>query len=112
MFEGLFQPTHLLVIFGIALLVFGPKKLPELGKGIGEGIRGGFKAAIKIDETTKGDDTSRDQYSMILIGKGPIVSWVENRFSCTCDPTESRNLPDPTNPSSLSALSPTLTAEC
>ena len=29
---------HLLVIFGIALLVFGPKKLPELGKGIGEGI--------------------------------------------------------------------------
>jgi sec-independent protein translocase protein TatA len=49
MFEGLFQPTHLLVIFGIALLVFGPKKLPELGKGIGEGIRG-FKAAMKPDE--------------------------------------------------------------
>jgi len=45
MFERLFQPMHLLVIFGIALLVFGPKKLPELGKGIGEGIRG-FKAAI------------------------------------------------------------------
>ena len=44
MFEGLFQPMHLLVIVGIALLVFGPKKLPELGKGIGEGIRG-FKAA-------------------------------------------------------------------
>ena len=46
MFEGLFQPMHLLVIFGISLLVFGPKKLPEPGKGIGEGIRG-FKAAIK-----------------------------------------------------------------
>lgn len=39
MFEGLFQPMHLLVIFFIALLVFGPKKLPDLGKGIGEGIR-------------------------------------------------------------------------
>jgi len=39
MFEGLFQPMHLLVIFFIALLVFGPKKLPELGKGLGEGIR-------------------------------------------------------------------------
>ena len=49
MFEGLFQPTHLLVIFGIALLVFGPKKLPELGKGIGDGIRG-FKSAIKAEE--------------------------------------------------------------
>jgi sec-independent protein translocase protein TatA len=49
MFEGLFQPMHLLIIFGIALLVFGPKKLPELGKGIGEGIRG-FKAAIRAEE--------------------------------------------------------------
>jgi sec-independent protein translocase protein TatA len=39
MFEGLFQPTHLIIIFAIALLVFGPKKLPELGKGLGEGIR-------------------------------------------------------------------------
>jgi len=50
MFEGLLQPMHLLVIFGIALLVFGPKKLPELGKGIGEGIRG-FKAAMTDEET-------------------------------------------------------------
>jgi len=49
MFEGLFQPMHLLVIFGIALLVFGPKKLPELGKGIGEGIRG-FKSAMSAEE--------------------------------------------------------------
>jgi sec-independent protein translocase protein TatA len=49
MIEGLFQPMHLLVIFGIALLVFGPKKFPELGKGIGEGIRG-FKAAMKAED--------------------------------------------------------------
>jgi len=62
MLEGLFQPMHLLVIFGIALMVFGPKKLPELGKGIGEGIRG-FKSAMKAEEekplstatTTAGD---------------------------------------------------------
>jgi len=46
MFEGLFQPTHLLLILGIAVLFFGPKKLPELGKGIGESIRG-FKSAMK-----------------------------------------------------------------
>jgi sec-independent protein translocase protein TatA len=54
MFEGLFQPMHLLVIFGIALLVFGPKKLPELGKGIGEGIRG-FKSAMKDKDNEKLD---------------------------------------------------------
>jgi sec-independent protein translocase protein TatA len=45
MFEGLFQPMHLLLIAGIALMIFGPKKLPELGKGIGEGIRG-FKQSL------------------------------------------------------------------
>ncbi len=39
MFEGLLQPTHLLIIFFAALLLFGPRKLPELGKGLGEGIR-------------------------------------------------------------------------
>jgi len=52
MFEGLFQPMHLIIIAGIALLVFGPKKLPELGKGLGESIRG-FKAAMaeKEDKT-------------------------------------------------------------
>jgi len=46
MIEDLFQPMHLLVIFVIALFVFGPKKLPELGKGIGEGIKG-FRSAMK-----------------------------------------------------------------
>jgi sec-independent protein translocase protein TatA len=56
MFEGLFQPMHLLVIFGLALLVFGPKKLPELGKGIGEGIRG-FKSAMKHEEEKAAEAT-------------------------------------------------------
>jgi sec-independent protein translocase protein TatA len=49
MFEGLFQPLHLLVIAGIALLIFGPRKLPELGKGLGESIRG-FKSAMSAKD--------------------------------------------------------------
>ena len=51
MFEGIFQPMHLLVILVVALLVFGPKKLPELGKGLGEAISG-FKKAIHEGEQT------------------------------------------------------------
>ena len=46
MFEGLFQPMHLLIILLVGVLLFGPKKIPELGKGLGEGIRG-FKDALK-----------------------------------------------------------------
>jgi len=63
MLEGLFQPMHLLVIFFIALLVFGPRKLPELGKGLGEGIRAlkeGMKdnpPAQASNEQTKNPDT-------------------------------------------------------
>ena len=59
MLEGLFQPMHLLVIFGLALLVFGPKKLPELGKGIGDGIRG-FKSAMKEPEETPPEETPKE----------------------------------------------------
>ncbi len=57
MFEGLFQPMHLLIIFGIALLVFGPRKLPELGKGIGDGIRG-FKSAMAMKDQPDASDKS------------------------------------------------------
>jgi sec-independent protein translocase protein TatA len=56
MFEGLFQPLHLLVIFFIALLVFGPKRLPELGKGIGEGIRA-LKNSMNNSDQAKGSDS-------------------------------------------------------
>ncbi|HEY6346055.1 MAG TPA: twin-arginine translocase TatA/TatE family subunit [Bryobacteraceae bacterium] len=46
MLEDLLQPRHLLVVLLVALFVFGPKKLPELGKGLAEGIRN-FKNALK-----------------------------------------------------------------
>ena len=42
----LFSPTHILLIVGIALLLFGPSKFAQLGKGLGEGIRN-FKTSVK-----------------------------------------------------------------
>ncbi|HKC10695.1 MAG TPA: twin-arginine translocase TatA/TatE family subunit [Vicinamibacteria bacterium] len=49
MIEGLLQPMHLLLILGIALIIFGPSKLPELGKALGESIKG-FKSAMQGEE--------------------------------------------------------------
>lgn len=62
MFEGLFQPMHLLVILVIALIVFGPGKLPELGAGLGKGIRE-FRKAIaeggKESKSTLSDEEKK-----------------------------------------------------
>jgi sec-independent protein translocase protein TatA len=63
MFEGLMQPMHLLVILIIALLFFGPSKLADLGKGLGDGIRN-FKDAMKDDPAAapklpSSDDTNK-----------------------------------------------------
>ena len=44
--EGLLQPTHLFFILLIVLIIFGPGKLPELGKGLGKGIKE-FKDAMR-----------------------------------------------------------------
>jgi sec-independent protein translocase protein TatA len=44
--EGLLQPTHLFFILLIVLIIFGPGKLPDLGRGLGKGIRE-FKDALK-----------------------------------------------------------------
>jgi sec-independent protein translocase protein TatA len=40
------QPWHLIVLAVVAFLLFGAKRLPELGKGLGEGLKG-FKEGIK-----------------------------------------------------------------
>ena len=44
-------PMELVLILGIALLLFGGKKLPDLAKGLGEGIKN-FKNALKSDDKT------------------------------------------------------------
>jgi sec-independent protein translocase protein TatA len=58
MFRGLFQPMHLIVILVIVLIIFGPGRLPELGAGLGKGIRELKKALSRDDKDseTKGDE--------------------------------------------------------
>lgn len=49
MFRGLFQPMHLIIILAIVLIIFGPSRLGEIGKGLGKSIRD-FKKTMAEDE--------------------------------------------------------------
>jgi sec-independent protein translocase protein TatA len=57
----LFQPMHLLVLGLVVIVFFGGKKLPELGKGLGEGLRG-FKDGMKgLSEEDAAEQRKREQ---------------------------------------------------
>jgi hypothetical protein len=71
---------HLLVIFGIALLVFGPKKLAELRKGIGEGItlstlffcNSGINHLLAGSSSIRNKKGGSSRFFTIFGGSGPV----------------------------------------
>ena len=52
MLSGLENPVHLLIVLVVVLLLFGAKRLPELGRSLGDGMRE-FKRAITGDRTAE-----------------------------------------------------------
>ncbi len=53
--SGLENPTHWLVLLVIAIFVFGPKRLPEVGRSLGAGIRG-FRATLGGEGEPQGEE--------------------------------------------------------
>jgi sec-independent protein translocase protein TatA len=45
MFTGILQPTHLLILLAVALIFLGPKRLPDAGRALGQGLKE-FKDSI------------------------------------------------------------------
>ena len=39
MFTGILQPTHLIILLAVALIFLGPKRLPDAGRALGQGLR-------------------------------------------------------------------------
>jgi sec-independent protein translocase protein TatA len=58
MFEGLFQPMHLMVILVLVLIIIGPGKLPDMGSAIGKAIRG-FKQTMSEPENKPEEETKK-----------------------------------------------------
>lgn len=57
MIGDILQPTHLLFVLVIALLVLGPKRLPEVGRSLGKGLRD-FRGALSGEEQRPRDELS------------------------------------------------------
>lgn len=60
MFEGLFRPMHLILILVIVLIIFGGRRLPEIGEGLGKSIRA-FKKAISGQDEPKDESNYNEQ---------------------------------------------------
>jgi sec-independent protein translocase protein TatA len=62
MFTGLESPAHLLFVLLVVLLLFGAKRVPELGRGLGEGLREfreGMKAGSEPGEDSRQSTAAR-----------------------------------------------------
>jgi sec-independent protein translocase protein TatA len=67
----LMQPSHLIFVLLIALIVLGPKRLPEVGRALGRGIRD-FRDAMSSDD--------RDRPEPVLTGPEPAPTGAEQRL--------------------------------
>ena len=54
MFAGLASPTHLIIVLAVLLLPFGTKRIPELAKGLGTGIKE-LREGISTDDSTEAE---------------------------------------------------------
>ena len=79
MFGNTIGPGEILIVLVLALLIFGPKKLPELGKGLGRGMRD-FKRAVSgddEDERKAEDDEKKSAALNKPAEQAPVVTVVE-----------------------------------
>lgn len=61
MFAGLASPSHLIIVLVIILLLFGAKRVPELARGLGTGIRE-FRGSISAgDENNESQESTKSQ---------------------------------------------------
>jgi sec-independent protein translocase protein TatA len=75
-FGDILQPTHLLFILVVALLVLGPKRLPEVGRSLGRGLRD-FRAAMSGEETRPQDQLAVDAPPAPQAAPAPAVTPAE-----------------------------------
>jgi sec-independent protein translocase protein TatA len=61
--DNLLQPTHLILVLAIALIVLGPKRLPEVGRSLGRSIRE-FKGSLAENPEADSDERPRQDSNL------------------------------------------------
>ncbi len=74
MVAGLFQPMHLQVIALIAVVVFGPRRIPELGKGIGDGIREFKKSLNQLADDRTAEMSKPQGQAQATFGRLAVIA--------------------------------------
>jgi sec-independent protein translocase protein TatA len=83
MFTGLTSPSHLIVVLAIVLLLFGAKRIPELAKGLGTGIKE-FRAGVSTSEDAdpeepEGEKTLSGVRAESEAGNGTVRAHADQR---------------------------------
>jgi sec-independent protein translocase protein TatA len=77
MFGNTIGPGEIAIVLVIALLIFGPKKLPELGKGLGRGMRDFKRAVTGDDEDERKDEEEKKKAELAEKAPEPVATVVE-----------------------------------
>jgi len=101
MVGDILQPTHLLFILVVALLVLGPKRLPEVGRTLGSGIRD-FRQAINGEATSHQEHEPR---GYVEPEPDPVPAHAAGADET--EPTDLHVAADPATPTALHDLEPT-----
>ena len=72
MYPGLFSPWHIAILILVVLLVFGPKRLPEMGRSLGRGLR-------EFKDSISGDSASGEDASLPAATATPAPATAESR---------------------------------
>ncbi|WP_347488791.1 twin-arginine translocase TatA/TatE family subunit [Desulfoscipio sp. XC116] len=79
MFNGLFQPTHLILILVVVLIVFGPGKLPDAAKAMGKAMRDMRNSFAAEDEESKESKPNKKELDVLTKdGAGNVAASVQN----------------------------------
>ena len=98
MFGNTIGPGEIAIVLVIALLIFGPKKLPELGKGLGRGMRDFKRAVTGDDEDERKDEEEKTKAELAKKAPEPVATTVK-----IVEPTEVEVEVQPTAPAASGA---------